>query len=358
MEKNIDKVIIIGADYHGEWAKDVAIAFREAGVDAELIYTNTLFGGMNSAKSVAQRAVLEKIKQFFRDHARFFFNYVKERRRLMAEATLIKNITAFHKPGEKLLVLFIWTPPSETILADLKKREGLTLFMWEGEIPLGHPNWIPSFPYFDHIFSVDEEWIPLFEKDVQHKITYLPLSSSPAKYFPLKAGERNGKFASDIGFVGYYRPERAETLSVLKDQDLKIYGYWWDTGIEQFPWLKEKYGGPLSNEDANQAFNEGRIQVGRLPSPIPYGNTIVQRVFDIPLTGSFQLSGHSAAVEKIFGKSVPMFRDSKELKELVEYYLAHPDEREKLAAEAHAIAMRDHTYSSRIKTILEVLGKK
>lgn len=351
------QVIVVGADYHGEWAKDVTLAFRAVGMGAELVYTNTLFGGLNSASSVKGRAFLETIKEFFRQHARFFFDFIKGVRRQMAERSLLKKIASFHKPGEKLLVLFIWTPPGETILKYLKKRGGITLMMWEGEIPLGHPGWIPSFPYFDHIFSVDEEWIPLFEKEVQGRTTYLPLSSSPTKYFPLKNEGKDGRFASDIAFVGYYRPERAETLSVLKDRDIKIYGYWWETGMEAFPWLKEKYGGPLSNEDANQAFNEGKIQIGRLHSPVPYGNTITQRVFDIALAGNFQLSGYSAAIEKIFGKSVVMFHNGEELKKLVDYYLAHPEERQRLAGEAHAIALKDHAYASRIKTIIETLQK-
>src|ERR1700685_4239608 len=101
---NDTQVIILGADYHGEWAKDVCIAFNQAGMKAELIYTNTLFGGMNSASSVQGRKFLETIKQFFRNHARFFFDYVKEVRRTMSEKVLLKKIASFHKPGEKLLV--------------------------------------------------------------------------------------------------------------------------------------------------------------------------------------------------------------------------------------------------------------
>lgn len=352
---DFSKAVILGADYHGEWAKDVYLGFCATGMDAELIYTNTLFGGMGSTR-VAAKVFLESVKQFFRQHAHSFFDFVKEIRRRMSERTLLRRMDSFRIPGKKLLIIFIWTPPSAPLLRSLKKMEGITLVLWQGEAPPRGPHWIPSFPYFDHVFYVDEDWLPLFDKEVQKKASFLPLSSSPTKFFPLKTEKKDPKLVSDIAFVGFYLKERAEMLAVLKDRDIKIYGYWWGGGMEIFPWLKEKYHGPLSNEDANQVFNAGKIQIGRLPSPVPYGDTITQRVFDVSLAGSFQLSRYSPAIERVFGDAVPMFHDANELRKMVDHYLSYPEERERLAAKAHAIALKDHTYASRIKVMLEVLG--
>jgi spore maturation protein CgeB len=347
------QVIVVGADWHGEWAKDVYLAFRASGADAEIIYTNTLFGGMGSSK-VAAKARVEIIKQFFRQHTPSLFDFVREVRRWMSERTVLKKIASFHKPGHKLLVLFIWTPPGVSLLKALRTNKEVALVLWQGEAPSRNAQWARSFPYFHHIFSVDEEWLPLFDKEIQRKTTYLPLSSSSTTHFPLPKEAQDQRFISDIAFVGHYRPERAEKLSALKDNNLKIYGYWWEAGVGQFPWLQEKYCGPVSDKDANQVFNGGKIQIGRLSTPIAYGNTITQRVFDAALAGSFQLSEYSLAIEKIFGKSVVMFRDGKELKKLADYYLLHAGERQRLAAQAHAIALKDHTYASRIKTIMKI----
>jgi len=356
-EKKFNKVIVLGADYHGEWAKDVCIAFKDIGMDAELIYTNTVFGAMGSTR-MAAKTLLEKVKQFFRLHARFIFDLVKEIRRRMSERALVEKIASFQKPGEKILILFIWTPPSASLLAALKKNSAITLILWQGEAPARNAIWGPSFPFFDHIFSVDEDWLHLFDEALWGRITYLPLSSSPANHFPLPKEKQDPQFASEVAFVGYYRSERAEKLAVLKEYDLRIYGFWWESGMSRFPWLKEKYFGPASNEDANKVFNGGKIQIGRLSAtPIAHGDTVTQRVFDISLAGSFQLSEYSPAIEKIFGQSVVMFNTTEELKKLVAYYLAHPEERERLAARAHAIALKDHTYASRIKAIMEVVMK-
>jgi hypothetical protein len=353
-----DKVVVVGADYHGEWAKDVSITFKERGIESELIYTNTLFGRRDSSMDVSSRAFMERIKEFFRVHARFFFDFIKETRRRKSEFSLMQKIREIEAPDKKIWVLFIWTPPGVFLLKSLKKRNDITLILWQGEEPGRNIRWGPSFPYFDHIFSVDEEWIPLFREDVQKKMTFLPLSSSASKFFPLKQEERESRFSSDIAFVGFYRPERAEVLAVLKEHDIKIYGYWWESGMGEFPWIKDKYGGPLSNEDANQAFNGGKIQIGRLPTPIAYANTVTQRVFDVALAKNFQLSAYSLAIEKMFGDSVPMFRDKEELRTLVDHYLTHPHERQRLAEISYDIALKEHTYKSRVEAIINTMASK
>lgn len=351
------QVIVIGADWHGEWAKDTHLAFQEAGFCSELIYTNSIGGGSDRSKNINAKIRLEKIKQFFRHRARPIFERVKKMRQRAAERTIVSKIRSFRKPGEPLLVVVIWTPLSLSILKRLSKESGITLILWQGEVPEGHPDWVELYPYFDHIFSVDEEWVPLFGQQSADKVTFLPLASSPTKYFPLRDESEYRDFISEVAFVGYYRQERAETLSVLKDHDMRIYGYYWEDGLLKFSWLKDCYRGPLSNQDANKAFNAGKIQIGRIASPIRYGNTVTQRVFDIALAGSFQLSSSSPTLEKMFGSAVPQFQTVDELKKLVDYYLSHPEERNKLALRAHEITLREHTYAARVQIILKTISK-
>ncbi|HVM77094.1 MAG TPA: glycosyltransferase [Candidatus Paceibacterota bacterium] len=350
------QIIVVGPDHHGDWPKDIYLGIKQAGIGAELIFTNTLVKGTDNNTDISKRARLEKIKQLFRNYARPVFNYVKKRRRLMAERSLFDQVNAAHRPGEKLHVMFMWTPPSIETLKILKENKDIVLSLWLGEAPIREPLWPATFPHFDHFIYVDEEWYPILAPDVQKKSAYIPLASTPEKFFPIKPEEKNDKFKCDIAFVGYYLDERAEVLSVVKDYDLHIYGYRWENGFEKFPWLKEKWKGPLSNEDANQAFNGAKIEIGRALSFVKFGHVVTQRVFDISLAGNFQLSGYAPSLEKMFGDSIPMFNDAKELKEKVDYYLAHPEERERLAKKAHEICLREHTYAHRVQELIKVLG--
>jgi len=353
---NKPQIVVVGADYHGEWAKDFYLAAKERGLESELVYTNTLLGGMGSSRMKA-KVRQEVVKEFFRKYALPLFNLIKRARRSMSEYEVVRKIELFQKPGEKLLIVFIWTPPSVSLLERLKRDKNTTLVLWQGEPPVRNPEWNKAFPYFDHIFCVDEEWSPLFEDAVRGKMSFLPLSSNEKKFFPLSKEAKDDRFNSDIVFVGYYLPERAQMLAALKDRDLKIYGYWWENGLAEHPWIKDIYGGPVSNEDANKIFNGAKIAIGTLPGVASYSQTIItQRVFDISLAGNFQLSQYSPTIPKLFGDSIVMFRDRDELKRLVDFYLDHPAERKKLAAEAHAIALKSQSYKSRLRTILGTVG--
>ena len=46
----------------------------------------------------------------------------------------------------------------------------------------------------------------------------------------------------------------------------------------------------------------------------------------------------------------------KDLKQKIDYYLTHDDEREAIRLRGHERTKRDHTYVNRWKTILEELG--
>jgi len=360
LDKTKDHVIVIGPDYHGDWPKDVYLALQDAGVSSELIFTNTVVRGTDNDRDVRIRATVEKIKRIFRNHAKPIFNLAKELRKRISERDLMRRIRSARRVDGNLFVMFLWTPPRLQFLRRLKKLNDITLVLWQGESPTIDANWPKTFPYFDRIFSVGETWLSMLDSETRKKASVLLLASSPAKFFPIKPEENDERFIGDVIFVGYYINNRADLLSVIKDYDLKIFGYRWENGMKEFPWLKEKYHGPLSNEDANRAFNGGKIEISRtLTQPDhPYSISITQREFDIALSKNFQLCAYSPEVEKVFGDSVPMFRTREELKDLVDYYLPRPEERNRLAEKANAIVLSGHTYAHRIRELINALDIK
>jgi len=55
-------------------------------------------------------------------------------------------------------------------------------------------------------------------------------------------------------------------------------------------------------------------------------------------------------------KEIGTFRTRQELKERVDYYLAHPEERREIADRAYARTHREHTYEMRLQKMFEILG--
>lgn len=64
---------------------------------------------------------------------------------------------------------------------------------------------------------------------------------------------------------------------------------------------------------------------------------ISNRIFDVTAAGAFIISDYIPEIEEIYGDSVPMYKNKEEFKMLIDYYLAHPEERREKALKAQKI---------------------
>jgi len=82
-----------------------------------------------------------------------------------------------------------------------------------------------------------------------------------------------------------------------------------------------------------------------------------QRVFDVPACRSFLITDYEEQIEELFevGKEVICYRHIDEIQDLVDYYLKHENERNRIAQKGYERVMRDHAYGSRMKFIIETM---
>lgn len=80
-----------------------------------------------------------------------------------------------------------------------------------------------------------------------------------------------------------------------------------------------------------------------------------QRVFDAPLAGGFVISDDQEDARNLFeaGTEAVLYRDLDELVEQVERYVARPDERWTIVEAARRHILAEHTYSHRLRFILD-----
>ncbi len=83
------------------------------------------------------------------------------------------------------------------------------------------------------------------------------------------------------------------------------------------------------------------------------------RVFETLGCGSFQMVDGKRDVLALFksGEHLVCFKEIGEVKELVKYYLDHPQEREEIAQKGHNEVLGKHTYVHRIEELLKAIGK-
>src|SRR5208283_3083358 len=81
-------------------------------------------------------------------------------------------------------------------------------------------------------------------------------------------------------------------------------------------------------------------------------------LFEAAGCDAFQIADWKPSLPELFEpeREVVTFRTRQELKAKVDYYLAHPAERQEIASRAYARAHREHTYEQRLEKMFEILG--
>jgi len=92
--------------------------------------------------------------------------------------------------------------------------------------------------------------------------------------------------------------------------------------------------------------------------PGVWSKQIKGRNFEITGFGSFFLTEYVSHLEDYYeiGKEIECFKNIPELVEKINYYLAHDEEREKIAKAGYERTLRDHTYEKRFNQIFKIMG--
>jgi spore maturation protein CgeB len=144
-------------------------------------------------------------------------------------------------------------------------------------------------------------------------------------------------------------------LECLEGYDLKIWG------SNCPPWISSSIKGHythhyVAEEEKAKAFRSAKVLVNTmLYSEIEGVNCTL---FEAAGCGAFQIADWKPALSGLFEpeREVVTFRTRQELKAKVDYYLAHPEERQEIADRACARAHREHTYEARLEKMFEILG--
>ena len=301
-------------------------------------------------------SLFEKSKSFVRKISPRFFVLLKGFRQYFSEREILLRLSKFDLKNDKIIIIFTWTPGSFRIMKKLRAKKELKLVLWLGEPPIRDITWEPKLEYFDTVFAVDEGF---YLKDLTEanraRFQLLPLASDDTIFYPLH--EVPEKYKADIAFVGKYLPSRARSLERFKNHNIKIYGYGWDAGFIDFPWLKNVCKGGVPIAELNFIYNGAKVAIGTLGMPKDPYTTSTQRTFDIGLTGTFQVCEEVRLTRKLFGDAVGIFDNDDELQKQVEYALSHEEERKARGAMSRQIALQ-WTYNEDAKKILRACGEK
>ncbi len=142
--------------------------------------------------------------------------------------------------------------------------------------------------------------------------------------------------------------------AVVNNIDIDIYGKGWD---ELIP-LHKRYlikGEQIRNDELKHYYSSADIVFNDTRDDMIEAGFISNRIFDVTASKGFIISDYIPEIEEIYGDSIPMYKTEEEFVELVNYYLAHPEERQEKALKAHQITIQNFTSDKVIGKMAEIM---
>ena len=232
---------------------------------------------------------------------------------------------------------------------------GIKAVAWNLDEPFGHLdafNKIKNITEYDAYFTYDTQYIKPLKKHNKHTY-HLPAAADPFGVHKEKILFEKRTFPADLCLVGTAYENRIKLIKPFINNRLNLAGPRWNTAPKKFA---DQALPVVKITKMVKLFNESKIVLN------PYGASkhfIVPnpRTFEIPATRSFQLTDMPREVNKYFKpkKEIVLYKDKREFKELVDYYLENDDERNKIVQAGYDRVVKEHTMVHRIKKMLSII---
>lgn len=167
--------------------------------------------------------------------------------------------------------------------------------------------------------------------------------------------EKNEK-EYELLFVGNSRHVFRKILRDLlpTEHKLSVYGRHW----EEYPVQEYVVNDYMDNDKVGQAYHDAKILLNDHWDDMREYGIISNRIFDALAVGAFVISDYIPEIDTLFDGAVVTYQTKEDLKEKVDYYLEHDEEREKLAKRGQEIVLSQHTFKERVGAIIRVLENK
>jgi spore maturation protein CgeB len=277
----------------------------------------------------------------------------------MISQVVLESVT--EKPVD-VLICMAQAPVTPRVLVELRKR-GIITVLWFVEDYLRFTYWRETAQFFDFVFTIQKgECLDAIKKAGAGHVHYLPTACDPAVHTPMTlTPEERQRWGSPVSFVGAGYYNRQQVFASLANYPFKIWGTEWP-GCKPFDRLVQEEGRRLSPAEYIKIFNATDININLHSSTErdgvdPFGDFLNPRVFELAASGAFQLVDERSYLSECFepGREIVTFSSTADLKAKIDYYLAHPDERTRIAAAARERVLREHTYDQRLEQMLSVI---
>lgn len=208
---------------------------------------------------------------------------------------------------------------------------------------------------FNYVFTTLKSYQKRYKEEGIPDVYFTSLTDA-ISFHPIKTEKKY-----DVTFIGSQKLDqsgRYEFIKYLKDNGVKVrvFGFGW----ENFPDLKEVYGGALESEEVVNVINQSKINL--CFSKDNFGRPQMKaKIFEVGACKSFALCEYASDYTNYFkeGKEILFFRTKEELLEKVKYYVRNENEREEHAQAAYKKIVNEYALQTELKNFMKkTRGKK
>lgn len=246
--------------------------------------------------------------------------------------------------------------PIQEVL-DILKLAQIPTIAYHLDLYMGLERWkeYEDAPYMkvQHFFTVDKLMADWFNQNTDVKGHYLQAGVFDQEAY-LSDRYNPASFSRDVAFVGSkgyhaeweYRPKLVD---------------WIEHNVSDFTHVGGDGIGVLRGNALNDFYAQTKVVVGdTLCLNFDYPYYWSDRVYETIGRGGFIIHPYIQGMEQHFedGKHLVFYEynDFKQLKNLIEYYLDHDAEREKIRLAGHELVKNHHTYKQRWERILNEIS--
>ena len=282
-------------------------------------------------------------------------NHTQEDDAIMA-AEVLAGSAWQHNPDVILVITGYYLPPA---FYDIARRNGHKVILMVTESPYEDDRHLLQAKHCDAVILNDTKHLDEFNEICP--TFYYGHGFDPDIHKP---GPGKLELISEVSFVGTAFPERVIFLEKLDWTHIivRLAGNWsrLAEGSPLIDLVEDEYSESINNIDAVTLYQSSLMSFNlyRKQHTHSYdGNSCGPREIEMAATGLFFLRETRPESDQLF-PMLPTFQNPKELQEGIQYWIAHPDERNKRAEQARlAVADRNfnvlaETFTHDLKTTL------
>jgi hypothetical protein len=233
--------------------------------------------------------------------------------------------------------LFLWIDPAGPYFPACIESLPIPTACYLIDVHLG--SWrLEAADFFDAVFIAQKDYLDLYRKKVRHhQVYWLPLAAAPDVH-----GRTDLPRIYDVGFVGnlavaHRNTPRARRLRLITSS-----------------FRTNDFYVPYTPQEVGRVYSQSRIVFNT-----SIAGDVTMRVFEGTMAGALVLTDSVAnGLDELFrvGKEIVVYENDRELRERIDYFLSHEEERAEIARAGHVRSMGEHTYSHRCRRLLDLVS--